>query len=59
LSPPQITEAHEEEREKLANEVILFLKLADLKGLLLFHLGMNFFFLNKNAMTIETDGLLI
>jgi hypothetical protein len=59
VSPPQVTETYKEEREELAKEVILSLKLADLNGLLLFDLGMNFFFLNKKAMAIETDGFLI
>jgi hypothetical protein len=56
---PQIIEPNEKVREEFAQPMILLLKLADLKGFLLFDHGMNLFFLNKDAMTIETDGLLI
>jgi hypothetical protein len=59
LSPPYVAETDEKEREKPAHEVVRLLKLADLKGLLLLNPGVNLFFLNKNPMAIETDGLLI
>jgi hypothetical protein len=56
---PQVTEPHKKVREKSAQSVILSLELADLKGFLLLNLGMNLLLLNKDSMTIETDGFLI
>jgi len=59
LPSPQITEPNEKVGEKSAQPMILLLKLTDLKGFLLFDLRMNLLLLNKDAMTIKTDGLLI
>src|SRR3990170_2696000 len=59
VSPPQIAETGEEEREKPADEMVLFLKLLDLNGFLFLDLGMNFLFLNEDSMAVETDRLLI
>jgi hypothetical protein len=56
---PQVTEPDEKVGEKLAQAVIFLLELTDLTGFLLFDLGMDFLLLNKDSMTIETDGLLI
>jgi hypothetical protein len=56
---PQVTKPDEKVREKFAQPVILLLELTDLKGFLLFNLGMDLLLLNKDSMTIETDRLLI
>jgi hypothetical protein len=59
LPSPQVTESNEKVREKSAQPMILLLKLTDLNGFLLFDLGMDLLLLDKDTMTIETDGFLI
>jgi hypothetical protein len=56
---PQVTEPDKKVGEKSAQTVVFLLELADLKRFFLLDLGMDLLLLNKDSMTIETDGLLI
>jgi hypothetical protein len=60
ISPsPQVTEPDKKVGEKSAQALIFLLELGDLKGFFLLDFGMDLLLLNKDSMTIETDGLLV
>ena len=59
LAPPQVAETDQKEGERFTDRMILFLKLANLRRFLLNNLRMEFFLLNKNTITIETNKFLV
>jgi len=52
---PKVPEPDNEEGEEFPEEIVLFLKLLNLVGLLFRDLGMKFLLLNIDSVTIETD----
>ena len=56
---PQVTESDQKKINKSGNPMILFLKLLHLRGLLLHDLGVEFFLLGENTITVETDKFMI
>jgi len=59
LFPPQVTKPNEKEGKKSADQMILFLKLVNLKRFLVNNPGVKFFLLNENTITIETNKFLV
>jgi hypothetical protein len=58
-SPPHVSEPDNKVGDKESYPPALFLKNHDLQGLLFHDRGMEFLFLNKHAVAVETDELLI
>ncbi len=56
---PEVTKPNEEEGETFAYEMILLLKLMDLKRLFLRDLGMKLLLLNEDSVAVKTDEFLI
>jgi hypothetical protein len=59
LFPPQVTKPDQKEGKKFTDQMILSLKLLNLRGLLFNNLRVKFFLLNKNTIAIETNKFLI
>jgi hypothetical protein len=59
MLPPKITESDQKKINKFGNQMILFLKLMHLRGFFLHNLGVEFFLLDENTITVETDKFLI
>ena len=52
---PEVPEPDKEEGEEFSEEIVLFLKLLNLEGLLFRDLGMKLLFLNIDPVTIEAN----
>jgi hypothetical protein len=59
LIPPQVTEPNEKKIKQSGDQVILFLKLVNLRRFLFDDLWVKLFLLDENTITIETNKFLI